>query len=411
MLACTHSLVEHGAGGDDALETMVARVESVRGIQARRPIDARVVTQPQLVELLRSELVAQRRPEEIEGYEAGLVTVGLWPPDLPLVATVVDLMAEEVAGLYLADERALLVVSERELPFSQWLEWARERQDFMAEFALSHELVHLLQHQRYPTLLENDALYFSNDDLAVSVQSAFEGDAMYFGSLALGVPLPEPSDLKVSVEQEMQQADGALASAPRLLRELLVFPYSQGYRLAFREADQLLEDPPASSEQAIHEERRWDAFTVFDLAALSRLLPEGCLPVFENTVGELQLRILLQELGPEEATPAVWEGWDGDRYLAARCGDRRALLWLTSWDSEADAEEFAAGYSRLATRAAARAGLTQPVRVERFGRQVVVASAELHGLMEAVPAQAERARVRSVRELRAFAGRGQPGDS
>ena len=37
----------------------------------------------------------------------------------------------------------------------------------------------------------------------------------------------------------------------------------------------------------------------------------------------------------------IWEGWNGDRYLAARCGGRRELLWLTVWDSEADAAEFA----------------------------------------------------------------------
>ena len=387
----------------DALEAMVVRVESVRGIRAERPIAARVVGQAELADLLAAAVVAHRTPDEVARYEAGLVTVGLWPSDRRLLDEVVAVLGEEVAGLYLSDERALLVVGDSDVPFPVWLSSVLARRDFMAEFALSHELVHLLQHQRHPELLESDAIYFRHDDLALAVQTAFEGDALYFGVLSLGGPLPSPDVFESSFDGPLGDPDSAFAAAPRLLQELLAFPYAQGYRLALAETSRLLEDPPASSEQVIHPEQRRADFTAFDLSPVAAGLPDGCSAVFENTVGELQLRILLQEVAPLEVDPDVWQGWDGDRYLAARCGDRRALLWLTAWDDERDAEEFAAAYAALADRLAARAGLTGPLHVERSGRDVVVASAELAGLVGEAPERATRRRLRTVAELRAFA--------
>ena len=43
----------------------------------------------------------------------------------------------------------------------------------------------------------------------------------------------------------------------------------------------------------------------------------------------------------------VWEGWDGDRWLAVKCTDGRAMTWLTSWDTEEDAVEFEQALARV----------------------------------------------------------------
>ena len=402
-LACARPAADDRQPGSDALEAIVRRVEAVRGIRAGRPIDARVVGPERMREIIENAIVEGRSRDEIARYEAGLVTVGLWPPDRALLDAFVAVMSEEVVGLYLADERVLLVVGDAEgLPFSGWLAIALARRDFVAEFALSHELVHLLQHQRYPELLEPDTLYFSHDDLAIAVQCAFEGDAMVFGILALGGPLPEPAFFAASFDAQLDQRDGEIADAPRLLRELLAFPYSEGYRLASREGAQLLEDPPASSEQVLHEDRRHADFTVFDLSLLRAALPDRCEVVFENTVGELQTRILLQELSANDVSSSAWDGWDGDRYLAVDCAGRRALLWLTAWDSEADAQEFRGAYAAIADEVAARAALSGPLRVERVGRDVIISSRELQELGQHAPRQAVRERLRTVAALRAF---------
>lgn len=403
VVAC-HSRVEAPASREP-FEDLVVRVERARGLRANRPIDARVVSSSELAELLAAALVADRTPEELDRYEEGLVSVGLWPADRRLVDAFLQLLGEEVAGLYLSDQRALFVVSESGLSFRAWLAAALARHDLMAEYTLTHELVHLLQHQHHPELIESDPVFFHHDDLALAVQAAFEGDALYYGALAMDGPLPTPELFDLSVGDPAGGTEGGLAGAPRLLQELMNFPYTRGYRLALAEGAALLDDPPASSEQVIHPDRRHADFAVFDLGVLASRLPEGCRPVFENSVGELQMRILLQEAASGEPLPALWEGWDGDRYLAVRCGERRALLWLTTWDSPRDAEEFASGYAALAERLAARAGLTAPLRVERSGRDVGIASAELGALLPGALAEVPRQRVASVAALRAFARR------
>ena len=85
---------------------------------------------------------------------------------------------------------------------------------------------------------------------------------------------------------------------------------------------------------------------MFDLAQVRFSLPEGCRFVYENTVGELALSALMSDWH-DPAPRSAWEGWDGDRYLVARCEDRLGLLWISSWDTEADAREFAAAYEQI----------------------------------------------------------------
>jgi hypothetical protein len=122
--------------------------------------------------------------------------------------------------------------------------------------------------------------------------------------------------------------------------------------------------------------------------------------VYENTMGELQLSILFEDLSDAPVDESAWEGWDGDRYLAVRCHGVAALLWLTSWDSEEDAREFAVAYREIAPAVARRAGLAQPPLVSVEGDFVVVRSPELSALDDALETLVERARVRSLAELR-----------
>ena len=65
-----------------------------------------------------------------------------------------------------------------------------------------------------------------------------------------------------------------------------------------------------------------------------------------NVVGEMQLGVLLRRHGGKAAAA----GWDGDRYAVFEGPDGRlGLVWLSTWDSEDDAREFARGYARFQT--------------------------------------------------------------
>ncbi len=402
-LGCSYSIVADGEFRHDSFDSIVRTVEITRGVRARRPIDARIVTQDEMRAVIAEVVKSERDPEDLAAYEYGLTTVGLWPPDRPLVEEYLGVMGEEVAGLYVPEQSALFVVSHTSVPFSVWLASVLARRDLAAEFVLSHELVHLLQHQEHPELFDSDAL-LDQDDAAIALQAAFEGEAMFYGMLSMGGPLPQPEVMDdafalAPIDAPIDES-GALANAPALLRGLIGFPYVQGYRLAWEGAAELLHDPPASTEQATWQSQRHAAFEVFDLWEVSESLPEGCEAVYENTMGELQLSILFEDLSDAPVDESAWEGWDGDRYLAVRCHGVAALLWLTSWDSEEDAREFAVAYRQIAPAVARRAGLAQPPLVSVQGHLVVVRSPELSALDDALESLVKRARVRSLAELR-----------
>ena len=63
-------------------------------------------------------------------------------------------------------------------------------------------------------------------------------------------------------------------------------------------------------------------------------------------LGELQTSIMLGRAGPKAAA-----GWDGDRYAVFEGPpEKLGLVWLSTWDGEDDAREFAQAYTRYQTR-------------------------------------------------------------
>jgi hypothetical protein len=234
-----------------------------------------------------------------------------------------------------------------------------------------------------------------SDDAAWAGQAAIEGDAVRYGFAALGSSIRPPSAVDFADELERATSHGTFAEQPRLLGETIVFPYISGYRLSTLEATLLMDRPPASTEQAMHLERRHEPFTVIEIAGSEHA---GCETVWTNSLGELGVSILLRDFAPAPAARA-WEGWDGDRYLAMTCGGSRAFVWLTTWDSENDAREFADAYESIAPAIAARAGLDQAPVVKVRGRDAVVYTPAVARLAEGTVAAAKRRTARTLDDV------------
>jgi hypothetical protein len=65
-----------------------------------------------------------------------------------------------------------------------------------------------------------------------------------------------------------------------------------------------------------------------------------------NVVGEMQLAVLLKKHDGKRAAA----GWDGDQYVAFEGPDESlGLVWLSTWDSEDEASEFAESYAKFQT--------------------------------------------------------------
>lgn len=327
-------------------ETLLPEVETLAGLQARRPLALAVRTRDELEAFLTTELGRQLPPEKASALTRTYSRFGLVPADLELDELLRSLLLEQVVGYYDAARDTLFVMEGLDPE--------------LVEPVLAHEIVHALQDQ-YEDL---DSLMRANleqNDRATAAQSALEGHATLamlewqLGRLTGGVvdleALPSLSSLP---EDALLGAAGlempALASAPRLIRESLIFPYLGGLefvRARYRVAGgsriaPLGNEMPESTEQVLHPERAFgeprDRPVEIDFATAP---PAGWKVVHSDGLGELETRIWLQEhLGDRTAAASGAQGWDGDEYRLLDGPEGEVLVWVSAWDSERDAIEF-----------------------------------------------------------------------
>jgi hypothetical protein len=400
---CAYSMVRDGRFVDGAFESLAERTARVTDSPLPADLRTQIVSIDEIAPILRGVLEEQWAPGEIDDYRDGLVAIGLWPRDRDLVEDMLSVSSDEVAGFYVPTRRTLYVIGDARIPFSMRVASSLSRRDFWREFVLAHELVHAHQHASHPALLDEYFTMHHQDDAVAAVSASIEGDATRYGlaSAFEGIALPDPESIHESMEQDVEnRSGGALSEVPALLRLTLVFPYSYGYVLSYREGRGLLDSPPASTEQVLHPERGREPFTAIDLSRVEGSLPGTCRVLDRNTLGELVVSVLFRDLDPTPSA-AAWEGWDGDRYVAARCGERLEFVWLTSWDSEEEAAQFEAAYAEIASAVGARAGHATPPRAQRSDREVMVVTAGLEHLAAVARTLARRERVSTLPALRA----------
>jgi hypothetical protein len=349
-------------------------------VKAIRPRDAIV---RRYLELLRDRYPGPR----LEAERKALVKFALIPPDFALEKFLGDMAGEQVAAYY--DHL------NGEIVLADWLPAAVQAP------VLTHELVHALQ-DRHLNLRKFLAPRPGRSDELAARHAILEGEATaVMADLLLqpmGLDITRLPDLGPLAEQAAGQESPVLKAAPKFMKDQLLFPYTvgTGFVAAFRKAhpwpafNQVYRDPPRSTEQILHPEKylaRRDDPQVVLLPDLRGVLGPGWTLDLEDDAGEFAVRGILERFLPQAEARAAAEGWGGDRYhLYMRAGDGRlALVFLTAWDTEADAREFAAAYARLIPMkyAAARAGVVdegmrrwaeggEALLVERRGSDVLV---------------------------------------
>ena len=117
-------------------------------------------------------------------------------------------------------------------------------------------------------------------------------------------------------------SEAILAKMPAILKETLLFPYTQGLQLtlgAFQQGgyagvDQLFANPPDTTEQLLHADKlaaREPAVEVTFPADLAASLGDGWTVALQDTLGEYQLSVLLGDAAgaTSPADAAVRLGW------------------------------------------------------------------------------------------------------
>jgi hypothetical protein len=337
-----------------AADRALPRLQELAGLEQRHPIALDVRSRAELREFIERRLAEDFPEEEVQGVRATYVALGLVPPELDLEALLLDLYTEQIVGFYDPGSDTLYVVDD--VPEAQ------------RETVLVHELVHALQDQH----ADLEALMHRSlgSDRQRASQAAIEGHAtLVMVAYALDALGADPSalialpDLASQLGPALQASSfPVLADAPRIIRDGLLFPYFSGAGFVqelwrARAAGSLAGGPtypaplgdllPVSTEQVRRPDTRFLA-AVDAPTGVSFGPPEsdGWQTLYENTLGELELSILLAEwLGEEAATLAY--GWDGDRYVTLRDPAGGVALDIAIvWDDAASADAFADAYRR-----------------------------------------------------------------
>jgi hypothetical protein len=322
-------------------------VEEVRGRRFDSAVPASEIDPASLKTFLRGKL-ADSFPAPTAETLKSLAVLGLIDETPDVVERLLDFYASQVVAFYDPEPRRFFVVRGAA---SDTLEGMGSG-DVAERLLFSHELTHALQDQN----LRLDRRFKSlrdDGDRALALQCLLEGEATV---VMVRVALRDLPGADEAVEDALAPllSAGALekANAPKNLPEYFVeqlfFPYVEGTayvrravaRGGWKEVDRLWTDPPASTSEILHEERRPAPATDLLPAETSRLGPPGSRFVYSDTIGEWAIRFLLRRSIPEVEASEAASGWRGDRIAFFASEGTLSYLWRLRFESPAAAERF-----------------------------------------------------------------------
>jgi hypothetical protein len=372
------AVVRRGAINTDVLTSVGHTLERVRGLRFTAEVPGRLLDDAEVTALLDRELAREFAPGDLDRLTAVYQRLGFLPPDTALAPAFKELMSDQLAALYDPRTKTLALTRSglRQQPTSVRLLGFFSGRDFLGEVLVAHELTHALQDQHYGLPTTTPPLTNAQGDRIVARRALLEGDA----SLASVAYLrPEPLDaatVQRFVEQVAAIPEELRArhpNVPEMIRSSLAFQYNAGSGFAaaaylrggWPAVDAAHRDPPASSEQVLHPEKYFDVRDrpiEVAIGGTDELERRGWTRIVEDTFGELDVRVLAGRGFDPLRAGSIAGGWGGDRVRVLARGGDLVIVWLSAWDSEADAAELADALPTLLPDAA----------VERRGARVLM---------------------------------------
>jgi hypothetical protein len=327
---------------DAIFASIESTVQQLRELTRRSPVNRMILDQDQLKAIITTSFDKSNPPALLAANEQLDKALGLLPPDASLKDLDVELLSSQVAGLYDPATKTMDVASKT------------GQLGPVEQITYAHEFDHALQDQNFGLnkLGLDDT---SNSDRALARLSLPEGDATLLMTLWAEISLTPAQLIQLAQEANDPTQTAILNAMPDDLKETLLFPYEQGLAWVsglhasggWAAVDAAYARPPDSTEQVLHPVK-WASheapITVTIPAALPTRLGTGWTMALTDTLGELQFRIWLEQVGrlPAAQAEAAAAGWGGDRVALVQKGDTFGIAIITKWDSATDATEFAA---------------------------------------------------------------------
>ena len=352
-----------GPTGDpnaDVRARIEANVSDIRGLEPLEPIVTVLLSREELRQRVEEDLFAELTQEDARDFTLLLNAFDFVPRDFDYYNFTLDLYAEQIAGFYDPETNEFVVVSDdAEL-------------DALEQWTHAHEFVHALQDQYYDLdSLDDESL---DSEASAALLSMVEGEAVLVQNLYLLGGYFSFDELNQMLSLSTETESPVFDSAPPVLANDLIFPYTSGYEFmqtlynqgGFDAIDEAWANPPQSTEHILHPDRylAGDMPQLVSIAPLTDTLGTGWRQLDQDVFGEFYLRQYLEQklLAPQVDSAA--SGWGGDQYAVYWNEDTDGLVMVLrlAWDSAQDGEEFATALADYTT-----ASYGGPGRVESDG--------------------------------------------
>ena len=333
---------EFAATADEVLQ----QVSEITGLKLLTPLKKTLRSRDEIRAYVLREMNEEKNPAERYAEARSAEAFGLIPKGFDLDDFMVDLLTEQIAGLY--DPKA------HEFYIADWIPMDDQR------MVMAHELTHALQDQHFQIEAWVKAAQ-PNDDAELARESVLEGSAMaamidYLlkgtGHSVEDLPAIDPSLFTGDMSKSPK-----LQEAPQFLKDAMIFPYFGG--LTFSTAilkpsgwnglSAVFAKPPVSTQQIMHPDvyKSGKVPTAVTIPSFQKLVGADWAKIDENVMGEFGwMEILKQFLGEKTAKPLA-AAWDGDRYALYEQKQTKRLILVARLhlDSDEHAAKFFGLYS------------------------------------------------------------------
>jgi hypothetical protein len=333
-----------------AADEVLEQMSSILHLPIKEPLKKSLRSKKEIRDYLVREETEDRTDAQRYADEKSLEAFGLIPKNFPLDKFMLDVLTEQVAGLY--DPKA------KEFYIADWIP-ADEQKDVM-----SHELTHALEDQSFDVDTWIKAAR-PNDDAELARDAVSEGTALAamvdYALRDSKMSVRDLADVSMVIRAgavAQMNEDPKLAKAPMYIRDGLLFPYLAGTTFSqqflkahtgWADLHLLFERPPVSTQQIMQPDfylkNVGPAKVTF--AAWNGVVPGDWKLLEENVLGEFGLEEVLKQFLDSERAEDLSPAWDGDRYALFEDATSKnlGLVFLLALETQEDMFRYFGQYS------------------------------------------------------------------
>ncbi len=343
------------ATADEVLQQM----SEITGWKLKSPLKKSIRTREEIHGYVLRQMHEEKNAKDSYASTRSAEAFGLIPKGFNLEGFLVDLLTEQIAGLY--DPKA------HEFYIADWIPPEEQR------MVMSHELTHALEDQ-YFQIEDWVKVARPNDDAELARESVLEGSAMAamldYMLKEKGLKLRDLPDIDPSLFVGDLSETPMIKKAPPFIKDFLMFPYFSGltFSMSVLKTDgwhgfsSVFEKPPANSQQILHPELYRSGTIPKSLTLdLPTHSPEASwTKLEENSLGEFGWKEVLKQFLDDDRARLLSAAWDGDLYATYEQKDAHRIMLLTRirFSSQEFAARFFGQYSEaLEKKHSVRSGL------------------------------------------------------